>query len=181
MVVANKRRELRTLATLPGYEPEIGRLLWTMEDARARTKACVVDIPAELIDWTPRPGVNSIGALLYHIAAIELDWLMVDVLEAQTFPPEMMALFPENVRDEQGQLATARGQTLETHFARLDAVRELLLKSFEGMTVEEFRRARLGPKYDVTPEWVLQYLPQHEGGHRGEISLMRGLASPAVP
>lgn len=169
-------KDTRGVEALPGYEPEIGRVLWMLEQGRERTKDCVAGLPDDAIDWAPEPTVNSIGALLYHIAAIELDWLYVEVLEDRPFPPEMMALFPEDVRDERGQLAAARGYSLQEHLDRLDAVRDLLLAAFREMPLTDFRRLRICPAYDVTPEWVLHHLIQHEAFHRGEISLMRGLA-----
>jgi uncharacterized damage-inducible protein DinB len=169
-------KDVRTVEALPGYEPEIGRVLWMLEQGRERTKAVVAGLPAEAIDWAPEPTVNSIGALLYHIALIELDWLYVEVLEDRPFPPEMMIRFAEGVRDESGQLALARGRSLQEHLDLLEAVRELLLENFREMPISDFRRLRVCPKYDVTPEWVLHHLIQHEAFHRGEISLMRGLA-----
>lgn len=167
-------KDTRTVEALPGYEPETGRVLWMLEQGRERTKACVVGLPTEMIDWAPDPKVNSIGALLYHIAAIELDWLYVEVLEDRPFPAEIMPLFPEDVRDENEQLAAARGYSLQEHLDRLDAVRDLLLSAFREMPLADFRRLRVCPEYDVTPEWVLHHLIQHEAFHRGEMSLMRG-------
>ncbi len=44
------------------------------------------------------------------------------------------------------------------------------------MTVEDFRRPRHFPgQYDVTPEWVLHHLIQHEAEHRGHIQTLRVL------
>lgn len=168
-------KDTRVAEALPGYPPEIGRALWALEEGRERTQRVVADLPAEAVDWVPDPALNSIGALLYHIAAIELDWLYVEVLENTPFPDEMVALFPEDVRDETEHLATARGFTLQQHLDRLDTVRALLLDAFRGMPLEDFRRLRACPEYDVTPEWVLHHLTQHEAFHRGEISLMRGM------
>jgi uncharacterized damage-inducible protein DinB len=44
------------------------------------------------------------------------------------------------------------------------------------MTLEDFRRPRHFPgQYDVTPEWVLYHLMEHEAEHRGHIQTLRGL------
>jgi uncharacterized damage-inducible protein DinB len=160
---------------MPDCEPEIGRLLWMLENTRQRTKRLVAALGDVDLDWAPTPRENSIGALLYHIAAIEADWLYVEVLEQPDFTPEMISLFPEDVRTADGQLALARGYTLAQHLARLDAVRAEVLAAFETMPAEEFRRERELPDYVVTPEWVLHYLMQHEAGHRAEIGMLRWL------
>lgn len=165
---------------LPGYQPEIGRPVWMLEETRRRTKACLERLSADALDWTPGPADNSIGALLYHLAAIEADWLYMEVLEAETFPPDLVALFPEDVRDESGQLVTARGMSLADSLERLDVVRRHLLAAYREMSLAEFRRVREFPDYDVTPEGVLHHLIQHEAEHRGQIGLVRDLAERAA-
>ena len=120
--------------------------------------------------------MNSIGALLYRIAAIEADWLYVDALEGRPFPPEIEALFPDDVRNDQGQLSSAHGASLAAHLQRLDAVRAVLLAEFRELSLADFYRLRDLPDYTVTPEWVLHHLMQHEAEHRGEIGMLRVLA-----
>ena len=195
------------IMALPGFEPEIGRWLWALEDTRRRTKRSLEGLTQAVIDWphpltsSPEverrtsgaggsdspllttavspsgvgPGVrpgNSIGTLLYHLAAIEIDWLYSDVLQSQ-WPPELEALFPLDVRDEQGHLSAVRGLSLGEHLHRLDAVRSILLDTFRGMTLHEFRRARRVNDHDVTPEWVIHHLMQHETEHRGQTGEIR--------
>ena len=161
----------------PDYEPEIGRMIWMLEDTRRQTKAGLDGLADDQLDWTPPSAANSesnsIGALLYHIAVIEADWLYVEVLEAESFPPEVMNLFPDDVRDDGGHLAVAHGGSLDGHLLRLDAVRDRVLAAFRGMSLTEFRRERNLPDYTVTPEWVLHHLIQHEVEHRGEIGMLR--------
>ena len=157
-------------------DPQVGRLLWMLQESRQRTLRLLRDLGDVDLDWAPAPRENSIGALLYHIAAIEADWLYVEVLEAP-FPPDVVTLFPEDVRDETGQLAKARGFTLEDHLRRLDAVRAKVLEAFRDMPLAELQRPRDLPEYVVTPEWVMHHLMQHEAEHRGEIGMLRWLRS----
>jgi uncharacterized damage-inducible protein DinB len=165
----------------PTYEPTVGRWLWQLEDTRHETKQALKDITPASIDWKGSPDGNSIGTLLYHIALIELDWLSVEVLENAPLPQEFQDLFPLPARDERGHLSPLYGVSLEEHLQRLDRVREELLGSFHAMDVKEFRRLRTLPDYEVTPEWVLYHLVQHETEHRGHIQIIRGLAEQALP
>lgn len=172
----NTEREWKAVDALDGYEPEIGVLLWMLEDGRARLKEGLAGIDdaseAAILAWSPRPGVNSIGTLLYHIAAVETDWLFEEALAGYT-PPTPVAwpddLLPHDMRDAAGELTRIPEEPLVTHLRRLDAIRALLLEAFRGMTTAEFRRPRRLPRYDVTPEWVLHHLIQHEAEHRGQI------------
>jgi uncharacterized damage-inducible protein DinB len=162
-------------------DPEIGRWVWALEDTRRETLRSLKGLDQLVLDWTPPRGGNSIATLLYHIAAIELDWLYAEVLQApEPWPASVTALFPENVRDDQSQLSEIRGEPLADLVCRLDVVRSSLLEAFRDMTLQEFRRARSLPDYDVTPEWVLHHLMQHEAEHRGHIQLQRTWAVQAL-
>ena len=45
------------------------------------------------------------------------------------------------------------------------------------MDLTDFRRARALALYDVTPEWVLHHLCQHEAEHRSQLGrLIEGTA-----
>ncbi len=168
------------IEALPGYEPEIGRRLWALEDTRRRMKRSLEGLPQTVVDWIDPHGDNSIGTLLYHVAAIEIDWLYADVLGGKPWPPEVEALFPYDVRDEQGLLIAVRGVSLVEHARRLDEVRANFLASFRGMSIDEFRRARYFAAYVVTPEWVIHHLIQHEAEHRGQIGELRIRAEQAL-
>jgi uncharacterized damage-inducible protein DinB len=156
--------------------PEIGRTLWMLQDARSRTLEDLEGVIPAMVDWLPPDGESSIGAVLYHLAGIEADWLYAEVLEQPEFPPAVVALFPHDVRDGQGHLSQVTGVSLEEHLQRLAAVRSLLLDVFEAMDLAEFRRVRALPHYDVTPEWVLHHLMQHEAEHRSQLASLRARA-----
>src|SRR5438874_1251118 len=94
-------KRLLQVEALPGYAPEIGRGLWMMEDTRRRTKEALELLSQPVIDWQATDRDNTIGTVLYHISAIELDWLYTEVLE-QEVPPDLAALFPYDVREEHG-------------------------------------------------------------------------------
>ncbi len=153
---------------LSAVDPEIGRALRRLEGARGRLKEALAKLNPDWLDWEPYPGGNSVGTLLYHIAAIEIDWLFCEVL-VQEFSAEANALLPYPVRDETGRLFPVTAVSLSTHLQKLDTARQLLLDVYANLTLADFRRARQLPQYHVTPEWVLYHLTQHETEHRGQI------------
>jgi hypothetical protein len=78
-------------------------------------------------------------------------------------------LFPYATRDEPGRLTPVQGISWDEHLKRLETVRGLLLGVFQQMDLSEFRRVHSLPSYDVTPEWVLHHLMQHEAEHRSQL------------
>jgi uncharacterized damage-inducible protein DinB len=170
-------REQLVIEPVPTADPTVGRWLGALQDARQITLEWLAGIDPRAIDFT-RDDENTIGTLLYHIAAIEADWLYVEVLE-QPFPPDVIDIFPHDVRETDGRLTPVPGLTLGEHLERLDAVREYLLTAFLDMSLTDFQRPHQLPNYDVTPEWVLHHLMQHEAEHRGQIGLLRTAAEHA--
>lgn len=173
--MAQLSRDRRVLDPLPAAVPDIGRALAALEDARRRTLAVLDGIDAAVLAWSGLGG-NSINALLYHVALIELDYLCVEVLELNEFPAELMARFPYDVREASGRLTAVPPMEIASHLERLATMRGRLLAAFETMTPADYRRVRRLPHYDMTPEFVLHHLGQHEAEHRGEIGVLRRMA-----
>ncbi len=175
---AHEREQLVVDAGLCS-EPEVGRWVWALQECRERTMRELGHVTPAMIDWRPPQDESSIGTILYHLADIEADWLYVEVLE-QPMPPELAASFTFPTRDAQGRLTQVTDFTLEQHLARLATVRRPMLDAYQSMDLADFRRARSLPNYDVTPEWVLYHLMQHEAEHRGQIGTLRFRAEQAL-
>lgn len=173
-------REQRVIKISTGYDPLIAPWIWLLEDTRRRTKAALAGLTTAALDWVPPEGGNNIGTLLYHIVVIELSYLYEDILQITEMPKELGALVIYDVRDAHGQLTVVQGEPLGIHLLRLDTSRGLLLNTLRTLTPAEFRRVRPVESYDITPEWALHHLMQHEAEHRGEIMALRHRAEQAT-
>ena len=171
-------KELLVLRPVSAVTPGIGVWLAVLQETRAETLKTLAKIGD--LDAQPVRG-HSAGTLLYHIAFVELGWLYNEVLEEvavkgdEGFPAGTWEWFSVHPYDEQGRLIPVPGDSPERHRARLQWVRNKLLEVFSGMTLEEFRRVRAleHETYDVTPEWVLMHLAQHEAHHEGQLALLK--------
>lgn len=167
-----KRHDLH-VSSLPGYEAEIGRWMWCLEDVRSRLITKLSGMSQNLLDRNIGEK-QSIGTLLYHIAYVEAGWLYGEVMETD-WDPEISALFPVEGWTN-GKLTHFEGETIEEHIYRLNKVREVFLSHFRSMNIEDWRKPRVLEEYDVTPEWVVYHLIEHESHHRGQIfQLLREL------
>lgn len=161
------------LEVVPSEYGDVGRWLSATEDSRRRTLEALDGIPESALDAEPQGGGNSVGTLLYHIAAIEADWLFADILGPESGLPWPGSLFPYDVREDAGTLTPVRRVSLQEHLSRLETTRRMLLDHLREMSGEEFDRPRLREDYDVSPAWVLHHLMQHEAEHRAQISALR--------
>jgi len=163
------------LEPLPGYDPAVGVWLAALQEARTRTKARVHDLAPAALDWTGDGLVNSIGTLLAHVAAIEMDWLFTEICE-QAIPADVLALLPPDVRTADGRLTPVVGLPLVEHVRRLDEARAVLLERAADLDATDLHRVRRLERCDVTPAWVFHHLLQHEAEHRAQIALLRARA-----
>jgi uncharacterized damage-inducible protein DinB len=175
--------ERRVVAPRSASHPDLGRLLWMLEDTRARTLAVVAGLDQAVLDWT-EPGVeNSIGSLLYHIALIEADYLYADIL-GEDYPAWLGDAFPWPDRDASGHLSVVDGLPLAEHEARLARVRNEFLVRVATLTPQQLSGSRFIPaaNYEISPDWTLHHLMQHEAEHRGQITaILARIAASTAP
>jgi uncharacterized damage-inducible protein DinB len=164
---------VQVIEPLQGYSPLVGTWLWAFENSRQRTLRALEGLHPDLLEWIPSWQGNTLSTLLYHLAAIEVDWLFTDILEEDEFPPSIEMLFPYDVRQQNGTLTIVERESLHAHLSRLAAVREYFLKSLQDMSEDEFLRVRSFTDYQVTPQWTIHHLMQHEAEHRGQIMTIR--------
>lgn len=163
-----------SLTSVEGFTPAVGRFVAMLEDTRARLRRDLEDLDEAYLDrglpWSP----NAIGTLLYHVAAIELDWTFADILESDEFPEGTEDWFPVDVRDSDGRLSLVV-EPLQRHLDRLDWVRGHLVAALRGLTDADLDRVVTNAADGSTNGigWILQHLMQHEAEHRGQIGEIR--------
>lgn len=166
-------RQKPRLELIPeGENREVGLLLRALQDTRRRMRLALKDLPEDLVDAEPPGRGSAIGALLYHIAIIEADWLFDDILGTQDtdWPKE---LFPVDVREDGTHLSGFAGESIAQHMERLDKVRAMLVETIGAMSPDELHRPRERNDYFVSPAWAVHHLMQHEAEHRSQIGSVR--------
>lgn len=174
---------------LPGYPPEIGYPLWSLQETRRRTLKYIDGISQEALDFDPPGQRHSVATLLYHIAVFEVDWLYVDILggghdsqrRIPECPPEIADHLPYPMMTEDWGYTPVSGEALSTHLGRLSVIRGAFLEVMKGMAIDDFHTPRPSDDDLVTPEWVIEHLVQHEAEHRGQIWEARVAAEASKP
>ena len=173
-------REILAAKPLEGYPPEIDVWLWAMEAAREKTKTYVGVIDQSVVDWAgPEGHENSIGTLLYHIAAVEMGWLYFNMLEQpERFPEEDFPFEPFS----EGRITPVMGVSLDDHLARLGRSRAIFLERIKEITLTDWSRLRSPESegYEVSPAWMVFHLVEHEAGHAAQIGVMKKRARAAL-
>lgn len=142
-----------------------------LQETRSRLHLDLANLELAELDATLPWAPNSVGTLLYHIAAIELDWTYADLL-LEDFPEAAFEWFPADVRDNDGVLSPVV-DTLDHHFERLAWVRGLLLEALRSISDDTLDESRHEGTGAVGVGWILHHLMQHEAEHRGQIGELR--------
>lgn len=160
---------------LEGCDPVVGLALWVLQDSRRRTLGELEELREEWLDLAPPMGHNTLRSILYHMGSTEVHWLYT-VLQQEP-PANMKALFPDEDRDEAGNLASLTGESLAAYLEKMALARQHFIDVYKTMSVEEFRKLRpithwTGEIHHITPERVLYHLVNHDAEHRGELVMI---------
>jgi len=170
-------RDLYLIGDIPGFTPQIGRLVSMMNYARHTTLSAVAGLGADELDYLHDPQSNSIGALLLHIAAAEVGY------QAATFYARDLN---EEDRQEWGAALELgerarleiRGHELDYYLGRLGQVRARTLAELgqrdDQWLVEE--QTSLSSRQRVNNYFKWFHVFGHEVNHRGQIRWLRSRA-----
>jgi uncharacterized damage-inducible protein DinB len=171
------QENLFLIGDLPGFTPQIGRLVSMMNYVRSTTLQAVAGLGVDELDYLHDPRSNSIGALLSHIAAAEVGY------QAATF--DVRDLNPDEKERwgavfELGDRARAeiRGHELDHYVGRLEQVRAKTLEELarrDDRWLDEQTSMKSGQKVNNYFKWF--HVIGHEINHRGQIRWLRSRAA----
>ncbi|GIO84015.1 integrase [Paenibacillus faecis] len=121
---------LLLITDIPGYTPQISRLLSMMNYARFTTIDAVKNLSQEQLDFLLDSQSNSIGALLLHFAAVEYAY-QVSTFEKRELNEEELSIWgPALNLGKEGQ-EKIKGNDLAYYLNQLDVVRNKTLELFK--------------------------------------------------
>ena len=164
---------LYLIGDLPGFTPEIGRLVSMMNYVRYTTFSAVAGLGVAELDHLHDAQSNSIGALLSHIAAAEVGY------QAATFyARELNALEKDQwgaaIALGDGARSEIRGHELDYYLGRLEQVRVTTLAELarrDDQWLQEQTSFGSGQRINNYFKWF--HVLGHEINHRGQIRWLR--------
>ncbi len=167
------QQDLFLIGDIPGFAPQIARLVSMMNYARSTTFKAVAGHGVDELDYLHDPQSNSIGALLLHIAAAEVGYQAATFdsrdLNAEERQQWGAALdLAGRARDE------IRGHDLGYYLDRLEQVRTKTLAELgrrDDQWLEEQTSFGNGQRVNNYFKWF--HVIGHEINHRGQIRWLR--------
>src|SRR5262245_704765 len=120
-------QNLYLIGDLPGFTPQIGRLVSMMNYVRSTTLAAVDGLTIDQLDYLHDSESNSIGGLLLHIAATEIGYQAATLFNRDLSEEEKQEWGPAIELGERGR-REIRGQSLDHYVSSLERVRAKTLE-----------------------------------------------------
>lgn len=135
-----------------------------LESLHENIKTSINDLPAEALDWSPGPDMNSLNILITHIAGSQRYWIG-DIIARETSNRDRSAEF------------RASGADLPTLNERLDKVMKYTRSVLETLSPSDLEtmRAMREDEPEKSVAWLLAGVISHTANHLGHMQVIRQL------
>ncbi|OGF56917.1 MAG: hypothetical protein A2Z21_07395 [Candidatus Fraserbacteria bacterium RBG_16_55_9] len=158
-----------------GTDPQLGMLTAMLEDGTREWREELGEVPDDAVVWQPFPNGHSIGAILLHIADVEVHWIET-VAAGKPRSPEELKLFLSDETDQEAvQWPKPPARPLLYYFELHNGVRQRTLKTLKQFNNPEqisARQRRDGSSWEFTLRWILHHVITHEAYHGGQAVLL---------
>ena len=159
--------------------PKIAELYGMLSETRIRLLEEVEGITQEQLDYSPNiTKIETIGTLLFHIAAIEFSWIYEDIFKQEMDYEEWKYAFALRENLDPPQLT---GRPLSFYLDKLRDLREKVYETLRTMKDEELQSIIESGTNKYTIFWILYHLNQHESLHIGQINFLKRTFSDTSP
>ena len=164
------------ISEIKGYTPEIGHLISMMNYARYTTLHAVQDLSTQQLDYLPNKDSNSIGALLLHMAAVEIGF-QIEVFDGRK--PNHKEISEWGAAYELGSLGRTeiKGHSLEFYIEKLNKIRSRTLEELQHKKDEWLYEERQSDNHNSNNYFIWFHVFEDEINHRGQIRILRKLLS----
>lgn len=176
---------IRTLPPPAGYDlPDaraVGWLAAQLDDQSRLLARRLAGAGRELLEWQPRPGVNTIGMLMAHLAVVEAYWVgaVLSGKEAREDADRIVGIAMDDdgmpLAPEGGHPTSLAGYKLEDYLALLERARSHTHRCLQGWGDTRLDDLVTCDGHQVSCGWVTYHLLEHFAQHAGQIALLQSL------
>lgn len=169
-----------TLPRAPTLSPTVGLMVAQLDDQLRRLHAFLEDWKITHLEWQAKPGRNTAGMLLAHIAILELVWMHLasggsrDTREARVRASLGIGLEADGIpiaADGRHSAALA-GRSTEEYLGWLDRARAVTREIAGSWRDEDLDHTFEAHGHRFSRAWVLYHLLEHFSAHFGQIALL---------
>lgn len=160
------------VAPLPGFHPEIGLLLASLNDSTREWRENLEEPSIEAIVWQPAPGAYSIGGLLLHLIDCEDSWFNSFAAGNERDPAESDLLMSDATNQYGGHWPVPPAEPISWYFDLHDRMRARGYEAIRGIEPERVYQRR---DYSCTLRWVVAHVLEHDSYTGGQAVAIKEL------
>lgn len=157
------------VAPIAGFDLSIGILLASLQDSTREWREELGEPPIEAIQWQPAPNMHSIGALILHIADVELYWFSEFAAGNEIDPQDLKLMLSEEIQQDEVQWPVPPAEPIQWYFDLHDRMREKAWKAIQGIEPERVYERQ---SYSCTLRWIAAHVVEHDSYHGGQAVLL---------
>lgn len=162
-----------TIKPLQGFSEKIGELLFQLDHTRTVTKTEVAGLRESELDYVEDGTSNSIGALLYHMAAIEKVHQVI-AFEKRDLTEEELADWSAALELGKRGQKEIHGKSVDFYLQLLDDTRKETLRLFKEKEDHWLYKEGVWPNDVSFNNYYLWFhVMEDEISHRGQIRLLK--------
>ena len=151
-----------------------------LDDQLRRLETFLDGWQVQHLEWQAKPGRNTVGMLLTHMAIVELVWMHLasggtrETREARVRATLGVSLECDGIPmpADGRHPATLAGQEVGTYLDRIKRARETTRQVASSWLDKDIDKTFEAHGHSFTREWVLYHLLEHFAAHFGQIALL---------
>lgn len=162
-------------------QTKVGLFAAQLDDQLKRLKNNVKELTVEQLEWQLRPGMNTVGMLLAHLALVELWWIKI-APSGRPWEPDGKKIIKQFCGFEDDGLplpANGRhaeyldGYAIEKYLAVLAKVRRSIRSELKRWRDRDLDKLYKLNKKQFSRTWTLYHVLEHFAAHFGQILMLK--------
>lgn len=166
MILLNAQGELKSVE---GYSPEIGQMVYMLEDLKDRITQQVKDLDQSQTDFIYDADANSIGSLIMHLVSTEL-YYQIATLEGQEWTEDERTRFGMAGELNEEVKSLLKGKPITYYLDLWDEVRE---KTLNGLKTKDDAWFSSNLEEGLNYHYIWYHVMEHSANHMGQIATIK--------
>lgn len=161
----------------------VGQFMAQLDDQSRLLREAVNGYEADQLQWQPRPGVNTAGMLLAHMAVAECAWLNIIAADLPLEPDGELRIWEIlgiRMNDDGLPLSpdgthpvSLAGWTLDRYLDLLGRARVATYERVKPWQDEALHKTHTTRTRVVSRHWILYHVLEHFAAHFGQILMLK--------
>ncbi len=152
-----------------GYSPQIGLMVYMLEDLKGRITEQVKDLDQSQTDFLYDKDANSIGSLIMHLVSTEA-YFQIETLEGRQWTEEEQERLGIGAGLNEESKRKLRGKPIQHYLDLWDEVRQ---KTLAGLKTKDDAWFASSIDEEINYHWAWYHVMEHSANHMGQIGTVK--------